>query len=375
MTGAFLSCILLFALVFTGCGSETRVSKQVKKTKEGLEIGISFDTFSLERWQRDRDIFTSAAAEMGVEVNVQSANGDIEKQKSQLRYFIDKKVDAIVIVQVADEEKDLSTEVTRAKEEGIPVIAYDRLIRKSNVDLYISFDNELVGRMMAAHMIAHMKEGKILMINGPLSDFNCVQIENGFSRALEENGPKMELVGIEHAAGWYSEYGFEYTENYIQEYGGIKGIMAGNDGLAGEVLTALAEYRMAGDVCVVGQDADLAACQRIVEGTQCMTVYKPIEKLAKRAAELAVALAKGEVLDKEMGTINDGIYDVPYCKLMPIAVTKGNMDEYITGQYHSAEDIYLNVDPEHKAGLEVGPEEEEEATDTSWSGLIKTGEM
>lgn len=347
----------LLCLSFASCGSEQEEVRTVSRHKAELEIGISFDTFSLERWQRDRDIFTSSAKDLGAEVNVQSANGDIERQKEQLRYFIDKKVDAIVIVQVADEEQDLREEIETAKQENIPVIAYDRLVRNADVDLYISFDNELVGRMMAAHMIAHVKEGKLLMVNGPLSDFNCVQIEEGFLDAVSEADAQLDIVGTEHAAGWLSEYGFEYTEEYLDRFGSVKGVMGGNDGIAGEAITALAEQRMAGSVCVVGQDADLAACQRIVEGIQCMTVYKPIEKLAKRAAELVVDLAQGKNIGDEFGSINDGTYEVPYCKLMPVAVTKGNMDEYITGQYHSAEDIYLNVDPDHKSAVEVEAEE------------------
>ena len=93
---------------------------------------------------------------------------------------------------------------------------------------------------------------------------------------------------------------------------------------------------------MVGQDADLDACQRIVEGTQCMTVYKPVEKLARRAAEMAVALARGE----EVSTaerMDDGSYSVPYERLDPVAVTKDNMDEVITGKYHEESDIYLNI--------------------------------
>lgn len=336
--------VLCFMCLFcTGCGAGNKVEKQSDQNASKLEIGFLFDTFSLERWQRDRDIFVSAATDLGADVNVQNANGDIQKQKEQFEYFIRKHVDAIVIVQVADDEEDLRAEIEKAKQERIPVIAYDRLVKNADVDLYISFDNEQVGRRMAGHMLAHIQEGKILLINGPLSDFNCVQIEKGMMEAFHEAGDRLEIVGIEHAAGWVAEYGFECTEEYLEKFGGLKGIMGGNDGIAGEALTALSEHRLAGSVCVVGQDADLAACQRIVEGTQCMTVYKPIEKLAKKAAELVVILAKGEEITEDLDTINDGRADVPYCKLQPIAVTKGNMDVYITGQYHTAEDIYLNV--------------------------------
>ena len=104
-----------------------------------------------------------------------------------------------------------------------------------------------------------------------------------------------------------------------------------------------AEKRLAGKKLVAGQDADLEACQRIVEGTQEMTVYKPVENLAKAAAEYAVALAKGEDV-KTATRYNDGTYDVPFVKLQPVAVTKANMDEtIIAGGYHLKEDVYINV--------------------------------
>ena len=119
--------------------------------------------------------------------------------------------------------------------------------------------------------------------------------------------------------------------------------MCGNDALAGVVIRALSEMRLAGKIVVVGQDADLDACQRIVEGTQEMTVYKPVENLAKKAAEYAVSLAKGEEI-KTATRYNDGTYDVPFIKLEPIAVYKDNMEEtIIDGGYHLKEDVYINV--------------------------------
>ena len=123
--------------------------------------------------------------------------------------------------------------------------------------------------------------------------------------------------------------------------------MCGNDSIAGQAVRALSEHRLAGSICVVGQDADLDACQRIVEGTQCMTVYKPVEKLAQRAAQLAVKLADGEELGIRQ-TISDGTNDIMYECLEPVAVTKENMDEVITGKYHEKSEIYLNVKQEKK---------------------------
>lgn len=121
--------------------------------------------------------------------------------------------------------------------------------------------------------------------------------------------------------------------------------MCGNDDLATQAVRALAETRQAGNMLVVGQDADLAACQRIVEGTQVMTVYKPVERLATRAAEEAVALARGEeIAAEDMTTITSGACRVPYIALEPVSVKRDNIDEVIIGAgFHLKEDVYLNV--------------------------------
>ena len=119
--------------------------------------------------------------------------------------------------------------------------------------------------------------------------------------------------------------------------------MCGNDDVATSVIKALAVAQLAGEIPVVGQDADLPACQHIVQGTQLMTVYKPVGKLAEEAAKLSVELAKGETLDVD-GVINDGTNQIPYVAVEPVAVTKDNMDQVIIdGGFHTREDVYLNT--------------------------------
>lgn len=331
---------LLTACLLTGCAGETSRQEDAREDEDvGIEIGVTFDSFIIERWQRDRDVFVSAAQELGAEVNVQNANGDLDEQISQIEYFIQKGVDAIVIVAI--DSNGLSDAVEDAHRAGIPVVAYDRLICDADVDLYISFDNEEVGRLMGEHMREHLAEGgNILQVCGPLADNNVPLVMSGFAEALE--GSSLTVVKTEHAEGWLAETGFTATDAYLGTGEIPAGIMCGNDSIAGQAIRALSEQRLAGNVCVVGQDADLDACQRIVEGTQCMTVYKPVEKLARRAAELAVGLAKGEMI-YATETIDDGSYEVPYERLEPIAVTKENMDEVITGKYHEESDIYLNI--------------------------------
>jgi D-xylose transport system substrate-binding protein len=314
-----------------------------KEVDKKINIGMCFDSFIIERWQRDRDAFVAKATkELGANVNIQNANGDVDEQVKQIDYFIDKKVDVIVIVAIDSEA--VTEAVKRAKKENIKVIAYDRLIRNANVDLYITFDNEKVGTLMAQSIKQNIPDnGHILMMCGPLEDNNVPLVQDGFAKALEDSNIQVMATG--HANGWIAETGFEFVSEYLSKDENIDAIMCGNDGIASQVIHALSERRIAGKVCVVGQDADLDACQRIVEGTQKMTVYKPVEQLAQKAAEYAVALGKGEYMAAP-NTFYDGVQEVPYEGLEPIAVTKENMDVIINDGYHLEEDIYLNVQRE-----------------------------
>lgn len=322
-----------------GCGQAVQEGDVVTAEGDAIQIGLSMDSFLIERWQRDRDLFVSKAQELGAEVNVQNANGEVDKQISQIEYFIEKKMDVIVIVAI--DGSVLGEVVGKAKKAGIKVIAYDRLILDADVNLYISFDNEKVGTLMGEYLREALGgEGNIICINGSPTDNNVTMVYGGFKEALR--GSRIEIDKTGYADNWLAEVGFDFVSDYLAEGNVPDGIMCGNDDIATQVVKALSENRLAGQVYVTGQDADLIACQRIVEGTQYMTVYKPIELLAQRAAEMAVAMAKDGMPETE-ATINDGTYDVPFEKLDPVGVTKENMDEVIIGKYHQKSDVYLNV--------------------------------
>ncbi len=310
--------------------------------EDKIKIGMSFDSFIIERWQRDRDVFVSTAKELGAEVNVQNANGDVEEQKNQIEYLIQKEMDVIVII-CADSEA-LKESVEKAHDAGVKVIAYDRLIKDAPVDLYISFDNAMVGTMMGEAFVSNgLADGNVLMLGGPLSDHNVELVETAFRDVMEANN--VTILDSVHAEGWRAEVAAQYIYDNPDIVAKADAVMCGNDNIASQVVHALAETRLAGNMPVVGQDADLEACQRIVEGTQIMTVYKPVEKLAEKAAEYAVALAKGEELQwEEAVMIESGKYQIPYVALDPISVTEGNINEVIINSgFHLKEDVYLNV--------------------------------
>lgn len=332
-------------LMFGSCGQEREdVKKENIQSMKKPQIGFSIDSLILERWQKDRDVFVSAAQNLGAEVNVQNANGNTEEQIAQIEYFIEKQMDAIVII--PGDKNAMTDVVRRAKDAGIPVISYDRIIADADVDMYISFDNQKVGELMAEGLAQSVPDGgDIFLIQGPEADNNVRFVRDGFDKKNQETG--LNIVYEANCDGWLPENAVDSVREALDMYPDVAGIMCGNDELAGKVFQILAEKQLAGKVAMVGQDCDLAACQRIVEGSQTMTVFKDIDLLAKTAAEYAVRFARGEGEDikAEINEITmDGSYRVPYLEIPVTAVTKENMDEVIIkGGFHVKEDVYLNV--------------------------------
>lgn len=341
--GKWLLMVILCCVFMVGCREDVAQVDKEAGQEEGdkpLQIGLSIDSFVIERWIRDRDVFVSTAKELGAEVNVQNANGDVNEQIEQIKYFIKKRMDVIVVV--AGDSEALSDVLKKAKEAGIKTVSYDRLIKNAGADIYISFDNEEVGRLMAKSLNQKIPEGgKVFMIQGPQTDNNVRLIRNGFDLEINKN---LEVVYENNCDGWIAENAYNYAKEALEEHPDVKGIMCGNDDLATQVFRALSEDRLAGKVYLVGQDGDLMACQRIMEGTQTMTAFKYVEEEARLGAEYAVKLGRGEPLEGVKKTIYDGTYEVPYLELSPVAVNKENMDAVIIkGGFHSKEDVYLNV--------------------------------
>jgi len=336
----FLLCPAIVSMMLVACAgaSETYETTIPEDDTPEISIGLSFDSYVIERWIRDRDVFVARAGELGAEVNVQCAAGDLDEQISQIEYFIRKQVDVIVVVAI---DCDRLGEVMRkAKDAGIKTISYDRLVHNANSDLYISFDNEKVGRLMGEALAKSLpRGGNIFAILGPNEDSNVARVEKGFMDAIA--GKNINVVYSAHCEGWLSEAALLYVREALSLHKGIKAIMCGNDDLATQAYRALSEARLAGEVLLTGQDGDLLACRRIVEGTQIMTAYKSIKDEALLCAEYAVKLAKGDDIDDIRLTINDGAYNVPYLQLDPIPVTKDNIDEVIIGGgFHAREDVY-----------------------------------
>ncbi|MGJ7034549.1 D-xylose ABC transporter substrate-binding protein [Anoxybacillus eryuanensis] len=338
----------VLASALTACGvvssGNEGGSESTKKDDDKIVIGFSMDTLKEERWQRDKELFEAKVKELGAEVKTLAANGDDAAQLSQAEQLISEGVDVLVVVPHNAEAS--AAIVEKAHKEGIPVISYDRLIKNAEVDYYVSFDNVRVGEMQAQAIVEKAPKGNYVYIGGADTDNNAHLFRQGAMnvlKPLEEKGD-IKIVYDQFSKDWKPEEALKNMENALTaNNNNIQAVVAANDGTAGGVIQALAAQGLAGKVPVSGQDAELAALQRIVEGTQTMTVYKPIKAIATKAAEMAVALAKGEKIEANQ-TVSNGKIDVPSVLLDPIAVTKENvLDTVIKDGYHKLEDVFKNV--------------------------------
>lgn len=334
------TALLLLAALLGGCAPRAVEPAQNDSAPETIQIGLSMDSFVIERWQRDRDVFVAHAKELGMEVLVQDAGGMLEEQREQIRYFIRKGVQAIMVVAV--DCGGLSDVISEAKAKGILVIAYDRLIQNAPVDLYISFDNREVGRLMAENLVANIPAGgRVACINGSETDNNVDMVREGFLSVIADSD--LEIVYTAFCHNWEAQDAYNYVQQMLDGGVAFEGLMCGNDDLASMVYKALSERALMDSVVMVGQDADLAACQRIVAGWQSMTVHKQVENLARSAAESIRALLDQKAV-KATCTTNNGYGDVPSILLEPIAVTRGNIDRVIIdGGFHTRDDVYANI--------------------------------
>jgi D-xylose transport system substrate-binding protein len=315
---------------------------QTKRQK--ILIGLSLDTLKEARWQADRELFVNHVKKLGADVIDLSANSDDTVQIGDVEKLITNKVDVLVIV--PHDGAAMAKGVRMAHEAGIPVIAYDRIIKDSDLDLYVSFDNERVGELQARYLVDHLPtpgKGKIVRLYGSKTDNNAFQFKKGQDNVLAPYIARGDIVVVHE--DWTDDWKPENAKKIMNAAITARGtdfdaVLASNDGTAGGAIQALTEEGLAGKKLVTGQDAELVACQRIVSGTQAMTIYKPLKRLAQSAAELAVKLGRREVVIAK-DVVDNGKRQVPSVLNDVVVVTKENMKETVVADgFHAAGDVY-----------------------------------
>jgi D-xylose transport system substrate-binding protein len=334
--------IILLCLSLACCSK-----KEKQKDSSTIKIGFSTasDTFLIERWNKDIKVFTNVARELGAEVILTKSPGNDLGQIPQIQYLFEQDIDVLVVI---PEDLDLLAGViTKLMDKGVPVLSYDRPVMGTQITGYISFDNFEVGRLLAGALTSRVPTGSYVIVNGSVRDNNSYELNRGVHQVLDPylKSGKIKLIDEIWLEEWSFDEAREKLGHILKKTTDIDAISCANDLIADAAISLLSERQLAGKVAVVGQDADLLSCQRVVEGTQLMTVYKPLHRLAGRAAEIAVQMARGVIPEPDQYIDNRSGTQIPYFVEKPIAVFKEDMDDtVIRDGFHSRSDVYRNLE-------------------------------
>lgn len=329
--------------------SSTETSESASKKDSDIKIGVSFSTLEQERMVREKELFESMASEKGVELVLQSADFDVNMQQSQVENMIAAGIDVLLLYPV---DSDSCTKIIDAcHKNDVEVIAYDNLANNCDLDYYVSFDSIRVGEIVAEYAMSICPKGNYLLLQGDPSYNNAYLCQTGMWNVIQDavDSGDITVVAEQFCDGWGSEAAMDYTENALTAADNkIDVVLTSYDGMATGAISALAAQGLAGKVVVTGQDCELSACQRIVEGTQTMSVYKPISELATQAFDLSYAIAKGENVDQMInGTIDNGYKEVDSVMPAIYTVDADSMKEIIIdGGFHTMDEVYANVPKE-----------------------------
>jgi D-xylose transport system substrate-binding protein len=316
--------VLALALTF---GNLLSVSAQ--------KIGLLMDSYFVDRWYTDQKLLSQKIKDLGGECITEVPHGDPVEQVRLGKKLIAEKVDALIIVPT---DSRMAIEIVdAAAAANIPVLVYDRFINSKNVSFYISYNNNLVGRLQALYAMNRVPEGKYLLVNGPVSDNNAILFREGQLSRLQTSvqSGKVKIIGDIVLEEWSEMEAMMKVSDFISTNPEKPdAIIAANDALATGALQSLPPD-MLGKVIVVGQDAELLAIKNIIKGHQAMTIYKPIRPLAEQAAEIALKLARKESVTGSSKFKSGGI-EVNSILLDPMIVEISNYQQTVIKDGHIA---------------------------------------
>ncbi len=341
---AVAGAVMALSVVGAGCGGDDEEEPAAggaasEESGGGGEAGsvavLLPDSNSSVRWETvDRPFLKQAFEKAGVEATIQNAEGDPAQQRQQAEQAITNGAKVLLLVNL--DSGSGAAIAANAKSQGASVIDYDRLTLNGQSDYYVSFDNEQVGRLQGEGLVSCLEESDaqkpaVAVLNGSPTDNNATLFKRGYDSVLNpkfESGEYTE-VADQSVPEWDNQRALTIFEQMLQRADNdIDGVLAANDGLGNAAISAL-RSRDLDQIPVTGQDATLQGIQNIVNGDQCMTVYKAIKKEADAAASLATALARGETPKEQTTPVDNGTKEVPSVLLEPVAVNRETIKDYL----------------------------------------------
>ena len=314
-----------------------------------ITVGVSWNNYNEERWAKwDEPAIKDALDAGGASYISTDAGSSAEQQLTDVENLISQGADALIIL--AQDGEAILPAVQSALDQGIPVIAYDRLIEEPGA-LYITFDNVEVGRLQAQAVLEQVPTGNYVYIKGNSADANADFLRSGQQEVLQdaEDAGDIVNVGETYTDNWDPALAQTEMEQFLTENDNdVQAVVAENDGMAGGVVAALEAQGLAGQVAVSGQDGDGAALNRVALGTQTVDVWKDARELGKAAGEAAVALANGTSLADVEGTVafdSPGGNSMTAILLTPIAITPDNLNVVLDAGWIDQETLCQGVKP------------------------------
>lgn len=334
LIAGIIALAMLIPAVNVVAGGQTEQAEVSRR----LVVGLSLPTQREERWVRDRETMIAEAARLGVDLRVAVADADMAQQASQVENLLAQGIQVLILA--PHDASAAATLAESAAADGVPVISYDRLILSDQVDVYLSFDNERVGELQGRYITEQVPAGNYIVMSGAPTDNNAALFKRGAMKYIQPLADAGDINIITERAvdNWLPENALNIVENALTASNNqVDAILAPNDGTAGGAIQALAAQGMAGQVPITGQDAELSAVQRIVEGTQSMTIFKDTRDLGTQAIQAAITLAQGQSVQT-----NATVEGVPSLLLTPHIITRDNINLLIDSGYLTREQIYGN---------------------------------
>ncbi len=341
----FLILLAAFAMVIAACGDDEGGGDG--GSDDEIIVGVSWNNYNEERWAKSDEPAIQAALEAeGAQYISTDAGSSAEQQLADVEQLISQGADALIIL--AQDGTAILPAVQSALDQGIPVIAYDRLIEDPGA-FYITFDNVEVGRMQARVILDLVPEGNYVFIKGNQADANADFLRGGQQEVLQAaiDAGDIVNVGESYTDNWDPAVAQTNMEQFLtQNNNDVDAVVASNDGMAGGVVAALAAQGLDGVVPVSGQDGDAAALNRVALGTQAVSVWKDARELGKAAGEAAVALARGTAMEDVEGSVvfeSPGGNSMNSILLAPIPITQDNLDVVLDADWITEEALCQGV--------------------------------
>jgi D-xylose transport system substrate-binding protein len=311
-------------------------------------VGVSWNNYQEERWAKFDEPAIKDAVEAGGGSYVSNdAKSSAETQASNVENLISQGADVLIIL--AQDGTAIKPSVASALQDGVPVIAYDRLIEDPGA-LYITFDNVEVGRMQAQEIFKAVPKGNYIIIKGNKADANADFLRSGYDDVIKDavDSGDIKIVGETYTDNWDPAKAQTETEQFLTSADNdVQAVLSENDGMAGGVVAALEAQGLAGKVPVSGQDGDQAALNRVALGTQTVSVWKDARLLGKTAGESAIALCKDKDVSKVDGTASfttPGGEDVTSILLKPQPILQDNLDVVIDAGWTTKDNVCKGVE-------------------------------